>query len=311
MSYRYIDTHAHVNLSAFNTDREEVLARTWEGGVAHINIGTKETTSKLAVEIADANDGAYAIVGLHPIQTTPQDHDDDEIGEGGKPFTSKGETFNKDFYRELAKSEKVVGIGECGFDYYRLSEGRGSSGSSHMTERMKGESAAQWHLSAAYAAQEAAFIAQIELANELGLPLMIHTRGPKPGEESPTGRSVYADVYETLKQYAKVPFNVHFYAGTWEEAERFFELGGTISFTGVITFAKEYEEVVRNAPLEKIHAETDCPFVAPVPHRGKRNEPLYVIEVYKKIAEIKGLNEEIVREQLILNVEKLYQIKRN
>lgn len=284
MTYRYIDTHSHVNLGAFNDDRQEVLARTREAGVAHINIGTKESTSKLGVEIAEANEGAYAIVGLHPIQTTPQAHDEDEIGEGSKSFISKGEVFNKDFYRELAKSEKVVGIGECGFDYFHNAPDT-------------------------YGIQEAAFVAQIELANELGLPLMIHTRGPKPGEASPTGRSVYMDVYETLKQYAKVPFNVHFYAGTWEEAERFFELGGTISFTGVITFAKDYEEVVGNAPLEKIHAETDCPFVAPVPHRGKRNEPLYVQEVYKKISEIKGVEEEVVREQLLQNAEKLYKIR--
>lgn len=284
MNYRYIDTHAHVNLGAFNEDREDVLARTRDAGVAHINVGTKESTSTLGVEIAEANERVYAIVGLHPIQTTPQEHDEDEIGEGGKPFSSKGETFNKDFYRELAKSKKVVGIGECGFDYWRCPQD-------------------------SYGIQEAAFVAQIELANELGLPLMIHTRGPKPGEESPTGRSVYADVHETLKQYAKVPFNVHFYAGTWQEAERFFELGGTISFTGVITFAKDYVEVVRNAPLEKIHAETDCPFVAPVPYRGKRNEPLYVVEVYKKIAEIKGMDEEVVRTQLLANAENMYKIR--
>lgn len=282
---KYIDTHAHLNLFAFNDDREEVLSRTAQAGVAHINVGTKQSTSTRAVEIADTHEDVYAIVGLHPIQTTPQEHDEEEIGKGGAPFTSKGEVFNKDWYRELCTNKKVVGIGECGFDY--------------------------WHCpSDTYAVQEAAFIAQIELANELSLPLMIHTRGPKPGEVGPTRRSVYEDVYEVLKHYAKVPFNVHFYAGTREEAERFFELGGTISFTGVITFAKEYEEVVRNAPLEKIHAETDCPFVAPVPYRGKRNEPIFVKEVYKKIAELKSLDEEVVREQLMANANRLYFTKK-
>lgn len=174
---------------------------------------------------------------------------------------------------------------------------------------MKGGSSAYWHNGVeTYEVQEAAFIEQIKLANELELPLMIHTRNPKPGEASPTGRSVYADVYETLKQYATVPFNVHFYAGTWEEATKFFDLGGTISFTGVITFAKDYEEVVRNAPLEKIHGETDCPYVAPVPHRGQRCEPWMVQEVYKKIAEIKGLEEEVVRAQLIENAQTFYTL---
>ena len=253
-------------------------------GVAVINVGTKESTSKRGVELANEYDNMYSIIGLHPIQTVPMMHDEDEIGEGGEPFKSKGEVFVKDFYRELAKSEKVVGIGECGFDY--------------------------WHTEPdSYAVQEEAFIAQIELANELNLPLMIHTRGPKPGQDSPTGRSVYADVYDTLQKYAKVPFNVHFYAGTLAEAEKFFELGGTISFTGVITFAKDYEEVVRNAPLDLIHGETDCPYVAPVPHRGKRCEPWMVQEVYKKIAEIKEMDEEVVREQLIENAKRHYNLK--
>lgn len=284
MNFKYIDIHTHLNLSAFNEDRAEVLARTHEAGVAHINVGTKETTSKKAVEIAEANDSAWAIVGLHPIQTTPDFHDEEVVGEGGKPFASKGEVFNKDFYRELAKSKKVVGIGECGFDYF------------HTTPE-------------SYAVQEEAFISQIELANELNLPLMIHTRDPKAGGISPTGRSAYEDVQAVLKQYAKVTGNIHFYAGTYEQAKKFFELGFTVSFTGVITFAKVYEEVVRAVPLELIHAETDSPYVAPVPFRGQRCEPKYVIEVVKKIAEIKALPIEEVEEQLLKNAERLYKIK--
>lgn len=283
MKYTCIDTHTHLNLSAFDEDREEVLTRTLADKVAHINIGTKASTSKLAVEIADRNEGAWAIIGLHPIQTVPSYHDEEEIGEGGKPFLAKGEVFDTSFYRELAKSPKVVGIGECGFDYYHTAKD-------------------------SYAVQEEAFIAQIELANELELPLMIHTRGPKPGEESPTGRSVYTDVYEVLKQYAKVPANIHFYAGTLTEAEKFFELGSTISFTGVITFAKVYEDLVRSVPLSLIHAETDSPYVAPVPYRGQRCEPRYVAEVVKKIAEIKSLPLEEVQEKLLKNAEQRYKI---
>lgn len=283
-NYRYFDTHAHLNLSAFKEDVWEVANKCAEEEVAVINVGTKKSTSERAVEIARQANNCFAIVGLHPIQTVPGTHDEDEIGEGSDPFRSKGEEFDADYYRKLAKSEKVVGIGECGFDYWHTPEG-------------------------SYETQERAFIAQIKLANELDLPLMIHTRGPKPGQESPTGRSVYTDVYEILKQYAKVPFNVHFYAGTYEEAARFFDLGGTISFTGVITFPKteSYVEVIKNAPLEKIHAETDCPYVAPVPYRGKRAEPWMVQEVYKKIAEIRGEDEEKVRLQLLENARRLYK----
>ena len=282
---RYIDTHAHLNLAAFDADVVQVIEKCAQENVAVINIGTKETSSVRASELAQAHENLYAIVGLHPIQTVPGAHDEDEIGKGGTPFSSKGEVFDINFYRKLiaGSNGKVVGIGECGFDYYHTN-------------------------SDSYAVQEAAFITQIQLANELKLPLMIHTRGPKKGEVSPTGRSVYADVLAVLKQYAKVPFNVHFYAGTYEEAERFFEIGGTISFTGVITFAQEYEETIRNTPLELLHGETDCPFVAPKPFRGKRCEPWMVQEVYKKIAEIRSEDEEKVRVQLLENARQLYAI---
>ena len=283
MQTKYIDTHAHLNLSAFNEDVEAVAQDCASRGVAVINVGTKESTSARAVELAEAYEHMYAIIGLHPIQTVPGRHDEEETGEGAKPFTSKGESFNKAFYDELARQPKVVGVGECGFDY--------------------------WHTTPdSYATQEENFIAQIQFANEHRLPLMIHTRGPKPGEESPTGRSVYADVHDTLTQYAKVPFNVHFYAGTIAEAEKFFELGGTVSFTGVITFAKVYEEVVRALPLERIHGETDGPYVAPVQHRGKRGEPWMVEEVYKKIAAIRGEDEEMVRVQLVDNASRFYKL---
>jgi TatD DNase family protein len=283
METKYIDTHAHLNLSAFNDDVATVAKECADRGVAVINVGTKESTSKRAVELAESHGHMYAIIGLHPIQTAPGHHDEEETGEGAKPFTSKGEVFDKTFYDELVKSKKVVGVGECGFDYY------------HTTPD-------------SYAVQEENFIAQIQFANEHNLPLMIHTRGPKPGEESPTGRSVYADVYEVLAQYAKVPFNVHFYAGTIAEAEKFFELRGTVSFTGVITFANVYEEVVKAVPLNLMHGETDCPYVAPVPHRGKRAEPWMVEEVYKKIAAIRGEDEEMVRIQLIETAKSFYKI---
>jgi len=275
MDVKYIDTHTHLNLSAFTADVDEVARQCADAGVAAINVGTKEASSLRAVELAAQYEHLYAIIGLHPIQTVPDNHDED--GEG------MAEVFNPDFYRNLAQNKKVVGIGECGFDYFHTAPN-------------------------SYAVQEEAFIAQIMLANELKLPLMIHTRGPKPGQTSPTGRSVYEDVYQTLKQYAKVPFNVHFYAGTIPEAEKFFALGGTISFTGVITFAKAFEEIVMHAPLTLIHGETDAPYVAPAPHRGKRCEPWMVQEVYKKIAAIKGLDEEEVRQQLLKNAKKQYGI---
>jgi TatD DNase family protein len=278
---KWIDTHAHLNLSAFCDDVDVVAERCLTEEVSVINIGTKLSTSMRAVELAVRYEHMHAIVGLHPIQTVPGTHDADEIGEGGQPFSSQGEAFNLDAFRLLAASPKVLGIGECGFDY--------------------------WHCPPeTYEVQENAFLAQIALANELRLPLMIHTRGPKPGEASPTGRSVYEDVYQLLKDHADVPFNVHFYAGTLDEAKKFLDIGGNISFTGVITFARQYEDIIKALPLDTMHAETDCPFVAPVPYRGQRCEPWMVKEVYKQIAAIRGEDEEMVREQLLENSRTLY-----
>lgn len=279
---RYIDTHAHLNLPAFSDDVSAVVAVCEAKAVEVINIGTTAETSAKAVDLALLYKGLYAMIGLHPIQTAPAALVEED-NRGGTPTPVIPEVFAEDVFSDLyTRSQgKVVGVGECGFDYFHTLPG-------------------------SYAVQEAAFIAQIEFANTHKLPLMIHTRGPKLGEASPTGRSVYADVYDVLKTYAKVPFNVHFYAGTYEEAKLFFDIGGTISFTGVITFARAYEDIIKAVPLSLIHGETDCPYVAPVPFRGTRCEPWMVQEVYKKIAAIRNEDEEIVRLQLVENAEKQY-----
>lgn len=270
--YQCIDTHAHVNLSQFDADRDEVLMRTVAERVAHINVGTRKETSEKAVEIARAHELAWAIVGLHPLEVIGDDPDE-------KDRRAPEREFDSEFYRTLVAEPKVVGIGECGFDYFH-------------------------HGDATYELQREMFEAQIALANEVGKPLMLHLRNGK-GADS---RNAYDDALAILKEKAKVRGNAHFYAGTWEQAKQFFDIGFTISFTGVITFTHDYDEIVKNTPLEMLHAETDCPYVAPIPHRGKRNEPPYVQEVYKKIAEIKGEDEETVRIQLLDNAKKSYRL---
>lgn len=119
-------------------------------------------------------------------------------------------------------------------------------------------------------------------------------------------RNAYEEILEILEPLKKIHGeklrgNVHFFAGDWPTAQRFFELGFTISFTGVITFARDYDEVIKKAPLEMIMSETDAPFVAPAPYRGKRNEPSYVSEVVQKIAELRGEPLEGVRAALVKN----------
>jgi len=269
---KYIDIHSHVNFKAFDDDRNEVIKRALDNDTWVINVGTQVDTSRKAVEMAHQyEEGVYAIIGLHPIHTGASFHDEKELGEGGKEFTSRGEVFDKDIYRELLKDPKVVAVGECGLDYYRCTP----------------ESISQ---------QKKAFIEQIEAANEFNKPLMLHVR------------NAYADALEILKAHAKVKGDVHFFAGTWEEAKSFLDFGFTLSFTGVITFTHDYDEVIRNTPLDMIMSETDSPYVSPVPHRGKRNEPTYVSEVVKKIAEIKNLPEEEVAEAIVANAKRVFAI---
>lgn len=269
---KYIDIHSHVNFKAFDLDRDEVIKRALERDTWVINVGTQIDTSRKAIEIANQyKEGVYAIIGLHPIHTGASFHDEKELGEGGQEFTSRGEVFNKESYRELLKDPKVVGIGECGLDYYRCTP----------------ESISK---------QKEAFIEQIELANEFNKPLMLHIR------------NAYSDALEILKTYTRVKGDVHFFAGTWEDAKGFLDFGFTLSFTGVITFTNDYDEVIRNTPLDMIMSETDSPYVAPVPYRGKRNEPIYVSEVVKTIAKIKNLPEEEIAQALIANAKRIFNI---
>ena len=276
--YRYIDIHSHVNFKAFDEDRDAVIKRALDNDTIVINVGTQLDTSRAAVELADKyEEGVYAIIGLHPVHTSASYHDEKELGVGGKEFTSRGEIFNKEAYRELLKNPKVVGIGECGLDYYRLD--------ADSIEK-----------------QKKAFIEQIELANEFGKPLMLHIRN-NPKDKT---HDAYADALGLLKQYAKVKGDVHFFAGNLAVAQSFVDFGFTISFTGVITFTHDYDEVIKNIPLDMIMTETDSPYVTPVPHRGKRNEPVYVKEVVKRIAEIKGLPEEEVAKAIIANARRVF-----
>ena len=280
---KYIDTHAHMNFKAYDEDRDEVIKRALDADVAMINVGTNIITSKKVVEIAEQYPkGVYAIIGLHPIHTNASHHDTAELGDEGKAFTSRGEDFDYEEYRKLAMHPKVVGIGECGLDYYHRKDSAATT-ADFVTR------------------QKTAFEKQIQLAIEVDKPLMIHCR------------EAYDDVLEILTSYKKsagekLRGNFHFFAGTPAVASKILDLSFTLSFTGVITFAKEYHELVRHVPIDRMHAETDCPYVTPVPYRGKRNEPLYVKEVVQAIADIKAEPLENVQNQLLANAHLLYNL---
>jgi len=273
---KYIDIHGHVNFTAYDQDRGETIGRALDAGVAMITVGTQYDTSRAALDIARKHDYMYATVGLHPVHTSKSHHDVQELGEGGKEFTSRGEVVDLKAYLDLARDPKVVAIGECGLDYYHLED--------DLVKK-----------------QASAFEIMIDLANEVGKPLMLHVR-------SGSDKSAYIDAYNILKSRAKVSGNLHFFAGGIEEARLFLDLGYTFSFTGVVTFARNYDEVLKFIPLDRMMSETDCPYVTPIPNRGKRNEPAYVIEVVKAIAKIRGEDESLVAKQLLKNAERTFGI---
>ncbi len=279
---KYIDTHCHLNFAVYNDDRDEVINRMNQFEVAGVIVGTQATTSKSAVTIAQANHNLWAIIGLHPIHTVASYHDHDELGDEGSEFTSRGEIFDLNYYQSLLQSSnKVVGVGECGLDYYRVT---------HDEKEV----------------QEKAFRAQIEFAIEHDLPLMLHVR-PSQGSYD-----AYYDVLEILRVYKILHQNLrgqlHFFAGTSELINNFIELGFYISFTGVVTFASMYRELVQAVPLHRILSETDAPYVSPVPFRGTRNEPIHVREIVATIAEIHSIEVETLALQIQENVKNLYGI---
>lgn len=273
---KYIDVHCHLNFTDYDADREETIARARTAGVGMIVVGTGKETSRKAVELAEANDDIWAIVGLHPI------HVSEEMGK---------ETFDHDFYLKLAQHPKVVGIGECGFDYFR------TDGTARDHEL-----------------QREAFLGQIAIANQVNKPLMLHLRNTKnksdsKAQEAKTGGNAYRDALDILKNPAtklKVKGDAHFFAGNWGEAKEFLDLDFNLSFNGVITFTRDYDEVIRNAPIDRIMSETDAPYVTPVPHRGKRNEPSYVVEAAHAIAAIRGEPLEMVLPHLVDNARRLF-----
>ncbi len=205
-------------------------------------------------------------------------------GVGMHPTDNTTEEFDIEKYKALAMHARVVCVGECGLDYYR-----------DQSEETK-------------VRQEKIFRKHIEIAQAVGKPLMIHARPSKGSMDA------YMDVLNILEEYkgggnaSALRANFHFFVGDIEVAKRALALGFTMSFDGPITFARDYDEVIRFLPLTSIMAETDAPFAAPIPHRGGACEPYMVTEIVKKIAEIKNLPFERVSAQLLENSKKFFKL---
>ncbi len=270
---RYIDSHSHVYFPQFDQDREAVFSRMREMDVQTIAVGTDFLNSRSAVQYAvDYPDVVLgATIGVHPTQS--------------------GEGFNEGRYGALIATYNspgaprvVVGVGECGLDYFR-------------TPREE-----------VYQEQRGVFEAQISFAVVHDLPLMLHIRPEKGGEQA------HRDAQEILKQYqathgSRVRGTAHFFTGSVSAAQGYWDRGFATSFPGVITFAPETHAVVRAAPKELLLAETDAPYAAPVPHRGARNEPPFVVAVVQAIAHLRGEELEETARYLVDNTQRIFNIR--
>lgn len=235
---RLIDTHMHLHLAHFDEDRAAAFERARLAGVARmVEIGYDLESSRAAVRLAEAHDQVYAVVGIQPH------------------YAVEADASWLDAVRQLAKSRKVVAIGEIGLDYF--------------------------HDRAPHDAQERLFRDQLALARELALPVVIHSRDAQE------------DTVRILGDAARgQPGIMHSFSGGWEYAQACLEIGFLLSFSGPVTFAKaaELHEVARRAPLDRILTETDSPYLSPHPLRGKRNEPANVRLVAERLAQLREIS---------------------
>lgn len=288
-----IDTHAHVNFNAFKFDADEVIRRSLDNDVWMINVGSQYKTSKRAVEMAERyENGVYAAIGLHPIHLSSglfkAKVDKEEI-----EFKTREEDFNYEEYKKLALSDsrKVVAIGETGLDYWYKPK------TPHQNEFGTGQ--AKIKFEEFKQKQKEVFIKQLGLAQELNLPLIIHCR------------VAHEDLIEILNSKfqnsnSKILGVIHCFTGSWQEAERYLEMGFYIGFNGII-FKLDLDEVIVKTPLEKMLIETDCPYLTPNPITG-RNEPIYVKYVVEKIAKVKKLSYKEISQITTQNARNLFRI---
>ena len=266
------DTHAHLNFFEFNSDREDIIKKCLDSKIGMINVGTNLKSSEKAIEIAQSFDNIYASIGLHPLNI-----DSEFLKNKGYSGEIEG-ILEKDFdiekYRELAKKKKIVAIGEAGLDYWYKPKGTTKK------ESFKQE-------------QKRIFEKQVDLAEELDLPLIIHCR------------SAFDDLYEIISK-RKIRGVLHCFTGSIEEMKRFTALGLYIGINGII-FKIDLKDVLANLPLDKILIETDCPYLSPLGFE-ERNNPMSLDLIIQEIAKNRGESVEEIREKTTENAKNLFKL---
>ena len=282
-----IETHAHLDYPDFAGDFDDVLQRATAAGVTRIiTIGTSVESSRRAVDLAEKYPNIFAVIGVHPTF----------VEESGEDVISH--------LRELAKSARVVAIGETGLDYHRLpsvevaKERQTQVFSKALQSFTEEEIEADIHDGAYKSKQASLFEQQLDLAAELGLNVVIHQR------------DAWDDTLEIMKPYTgKVRGVFHCFGGSLEQANAVIDLDHLVSFTGIVTFKNglAVREVATQIPLWKFMVETDCPYLAPVPFRGKRCEPAHTRIVAEAIAGARRMSLEEVAEATTETAEKFFR----
>src|SRR3989338_11136024 len=259
-----IDTHAHINFNAYKDDGYEVVKRALAEDVWMINVGSEKKTSERAVDYAQKyKEGVFAAVGLHPGSLAAQEIDEKVDDKETVKFKMEAEGFDYELYKNLAQEEKVVAIGEVGLDYYRNPSRK--------------------------ELQKEVLLEQLGLAESLNKPVLLHF---------PEAHEDLLKILQTWTLVGNKPLRgvIHSFSGSWSQAQEYLKMGFSLGFNGIITFAQDYDEIVRQMPMDRLVLETDCPYLTPIPFRGKRNEPSYVKYVAEKVAELRRISFEEVAE---------------
>jgi TatD DNase family protein len=284
-----IDTHTHLDFPDFANDLEDVLRRAEQADVKRvITIGTSIQSSRRAIELAEKYPNVYAAVGVHPGHVN--EAEDDVI----TPL------------RDMAMSPRVVAIGETGLDYHHLpSEKVAKEKQVQVMAALRSETdeeiEAQIRDGAYKSKQASLFQQQLDLAVELGLNVVIHQR------------DAWQDTLEVLRSYSgKLRGVFHCFGGTLNEAKEVLDLDHLLSFTGIVTFknGEAVRQVASEIPLWKFMVETDCPYLAPTPFRGKRCEPAYARIVAEAIATERGVSLQEVAETTTETAERFFRFNR-
>jgi len=265
-----VETHAHLDYPDFANDLDDVLRRATEAGVTRIiTIGTSVESSRRAVDLAEKHSNIFAVIGVHPT------------------YAGKAEEDVITPLRKLANSPRVVAIGETGLDYHHLPSVSAAKEKKVQVfaRALQGETEEEIEASiqdGAYKSRQASlFQQQLDLALEFGLNLVIHQR------------DAWDDTLEIMRPYSgKLRGVFHCFGGTVEQANEVIGLDHLVSFTGIVTFKNgaAVRDIAAQIPLWKFMVETDCPYLAPVPFRGKRCEPAHTRIVAETIAAARGIS---------------------